>query len=162
MKVIEVMTTIEKLKLIYKSLRVSGFNILIFGGWAEELNGDISPRMHKDIDLLLLSDSFTELDAFMEKAKFVQEIKPKRYTHKRAFMFHGIVVEILLVKCANGKLTTKFWDNYLLIWPPLEIKALTAQNHCMFIANSGVLTFYRDNYSKINSARTEYYRKISV
>ncbi len=60
----------------------------LFGGWAEELQGIISPKIHKDIDLLYPAHDFDDLDKlFLNKNLEIKEIKAKHFNHKRAFFY---------------------------------------------------------------------------
>jgi hypothetical protein len=77
----------------------SGAHCLLFGGWAEEAFALCQPRPHADIDLLLPAPSFQTLDHLLAaEPGDLQEISLKRFAHKRAFLFNGLMVEVVLVQ----------------------------------------------------------------
>jgi hypothetical protein len=98
---------------VTRLLEEHGIVTWLFGGWAEELLGLMPPRPHKDIDLLYRASDFTDVDRFLRMGQ-ATEIREKRFVHKRAFLFNGVMVELLLVK---PDLTTDFWGKRLHTWP---------------------------------------------
>jgi hypothetical protein len=89
-------------------LRDGGVSVRIFGGWAEELLGLAPPRAHRDIDLLVLAGGFERVDALIAELG-LDEVAAKRFPHKRAFVFEGVLVELLLVRGEGGRLVSDFW-----------------------------------------------------
>lgn len=53
------------LKAVYKLLSDAGIQVVVFGGWAEELQCVVASRPHKDVDLLYEAEDFTAVDAFL-------------------------------------------------------------------------------------------------
>jgi len=81
-------------------------NVWLFGGWAEELQGIVSPRSHRDVDLLHPGDDFARVDALLRTEPALVEIIAKRFPHKRAFVLDGVMVELFLVRSdADGYYT---------------------------------------------------------
>jgi hypothetical protein len=70
----------------------------LFGGWAEEVWGVIAPRPHNDIDLLYPAADFGTLDQFIGTNPSMAEILAKRFSHKRAVMYHDVMVEWFLLE----------------------------------------------------------------
>ena len=73
-------------------------NVWLFGGWAEELQGIVPARAHRDVDLLHPADDFARVDALLRTEPALTEIVAKRFDHKRAFVLDGVMVELLLVR----------------------------------------------------------------
>ena len=98
-------------------LRDAGVDCLLFGGWAEEAFGLCPPRPHADIDLLLPADSFQSLDRLLAASPDAfPEIAAKRFAHKRAFLFAGIMVEVTIVQQDSEAAMTWFWGDVRFEW----------------------------------------------
>lgn len=81
-----------------RALRIvedAGFQVALVGGWSRELLGLEAPREHGDIDLLVTNAPIPALDEFLGG---LDEIKSKRFAHKRAFRLDGVMVELILVE----------------------------------------------------------------
>lgn len=98
---------------VMRLLEAQGIVTWIFGGWAEELHGMIAPRDHGDVDLLYPANDFAVVDQFLQ-LDAIAEIEAKRLPHKRAFVFEGVMTEILLVEPDR---TTVFWGRHRFTWP---------------------------------------------
>ncbi len=107
----------ELVSTIIQSFRAGGMDAWVFGGWAEELQGMRPPGPHTDIDLLLRATDFGLLDAFMPRVAGVTEILQKRFSHKRAFVWRGVRVEMLLVQPGPHELTVLFDGRATVKWP---------------------------------------------
>jgi hypothetical protein len=80
--------------------------VWLFGGWAEELQGLVPARTHRDVDLLHPAEDFARVDALMRAKPALVEIVAKRFAHKRAFLLDGVMVELFLVRSdADGHYT---------------------------------------------------------
>ncbi len=101
---------------IMSRLSEGGFSCALFGGWAEEAFGLCQPRSHADIDLLLEARSFQTLDHLLAVASDMEEIPLKRFAHKRAFVFKGIMIEVILVQQESGAAFTWFWNDVRFDW----------------------------------------------
>jgi hypothetical protein len=116
---------------------------LVFGGWASELLGLEEPRSHNDIDLLVVAPTLS-VNAFLAAR---DEVVGKRFSHKRAFIEDGELVELFLVDAASG--TTRFWDAVEVVWPsrdPVVIDDLP-------VVSASVLRMYQDRYAQIHAER---------
>lgn len=90
----------------------------IFGGWAKELLGIISPRSHKDIDLIYLGKNLNNVDQLLVKYEDLQEIQPKHKMYKRAFVKNRVMIEIFLVKKDNhGYFSPELLGKEKYYWP---------------------------------------------
>jgi hypothetical protein len=108
---------------ILRRLDNFGVRCLLFGGWAEEALGIVSPRPHRDIDLLLPAQSFVELDRLFESE--FREIVLKRFAHKRAFVLEGAMVEVTLVQRTDQGAFTLFWGDVPFAWElPLDAECI--------------------------------------
>lgn len=102
---------------ILSTLREGGVECDLFGGWAEEVLGLSAPRPHADIDLVYRGSDFSAVDAFLIlQAGALEEMAGKRFHHKRAFRFRGVVCEILLVQNWQHEPCTLFWGDTLFHW----------------------------------------------
>jgi len=116
---------------------------LVFGGWASELLGLEAPRPHNDIDLLVVAPT-ASVEAFVATR---DEVVGKRFSHKRAFIEDGALVELFLVDPAVG--TTRFWDTVEVAWPSLDPIVIDD----LPVVSATVLRLYQERYSEIHAAR---------
>jgi hypothetical protein len=93
-------------------------NVWLFGGWAEELQGMVPPRAHRDVDLLHPADDFARLDALLGCEPALVEIVAKRFAHKRAFVLDGVMVELFLVRSDAAGYYTDLSEDVKHRWPP--------------------------------------------
>lgn len=99
------------------TLRENGVECDLFGGWAEEILGICPPRPHADIDLVYRGGDFDAVDGFLKTPSAgIDEVTEKRFRHKRAFFFHGVVCEILLVQDWDSQPFTLFWGDVFFRW----------------------------------------------
>jgi hypothetical protein len=78
--------------------------VWLFGGWAEELRGLRAPCDHTEIDVLYPGRDFARVDRLVSEVG--EEIVAGRAAHKRAFLFEGAMIELMLVqKDENGWFT---------------------------------------------------------
>ena len=118
----------------------------VIGGWAEEALGLIDPGPHRDIDLVLLSDSFAEIDATFAAGQRPHEITQKRFHPKRAFLFRGIVVELILAERCGCQHVTRFWGDTEHVWrEPLTTVAKLGAHTLRMVSASNLLDF-RERY----------------
>ena len=100
-----------------RELRGAGLDAWIFGGWCKELLGQIPPRLHSDVDLVLRADNFVALDELLARSSYV-EVEEKRSSHKRAYIRQGILVEPFLARPRIAATEhTVFWDAERFVWP---------------------------------------------
>jgi hypothetical protein len=124
-------------------LVATGITPLVFGGWAKELL-DLEPaRGHKDIDLLVIATTAV-VDSFVAARC---EVIEKRFSHKRAFIETGVLVELFLVDPVTG--STRFWDEVSIIWPslrPVVVEELP-------VAPVETIAHYGTHYEAIHAGR---------
>ena len=82
--------------------------VWVFGGWAEDVLHLAPKRIHQDIDFLYPAATFGHLDCFIAQTKGFQEIKAKRFSHKRAILYEHIMIEFLLVQVSALEGPTAF------------------------------------------------------
>lgn len=141
----------------YTLLYNAGIPVVVFGGWAEEVQGVIQPRPHKDVDLLYEAEDFTVVDRFLATHEEAKEILPKHFPHKRAFMFRGVMVELLLLQKEGDRLITNFWNEYKFEWPlDLATPVVLLDGVILSVATPAVLTLYREKFSEIEKIRQKY------
>lgn len=131
---------------VLRDLAEDGIVAAVFGGWAEEALGLIDPGPHRDIDLLVFSDSFADIDATFTTGQRPHEIMEKRFHHKRAFRFRGVVVELILVERRGGRSVTRFWADTEHIWhEPLTTVARLGV-HTLRVVSASNLSDFRERY----------------
>jgi hypothetical protein len=123
-----------------------GVHTWLFGGWAEEVLGLIRPRAHHDVDLLHPAPDFTNADALIARNGDLAEIAQKRFAHKRAFMSDGIMIELLLVRPADGNLVTLFWGTANHVWP---VDVLDQRVRGIRVASAAAVLGYRAVHDRL-------------
>lgn len=132
------------LREVVDDLAGAGFDVGVFGGWAEELLGLAPTRAHRDIDLLVVNPELPELDAFVAERG---EVVAKRLSHKRAYIASGVLVELFLVSYRNGSWATDFWGVHEHLWPAL----VWTDCRGLPVAPGEALVSYRSSYPAIHS-----------
>ncbi len=133
-----------------KLLENNGIDTILFGGWAEEIMEVIKPREHKDIDLIYIGNDFSLVDSFIDSCTEFQIIERKRFTHKRAFFFKGVMIEIILIKPDDNNFVTNFWDLYSLTWPLILFHSQVFSNgQIVKVASPQIIEFYRSMQTTI-------------
>lgn len=133
------------LELVHK-LTSLNLTVYIFGGWAEELWGLNPARTHRDIDLLYPAPDFTTLDHTLAFDPDFVEIEAKHFTHKRAYLYHNIMIEIILVQTKQQKLSTNFFAKKKFYWPLSTFSYLPKNDRILNIASIEALRLYRARY----------------
>jgi hypothetical protein len=147
MKCVPETNVLPFLRRVVQELHTAGFRPLVFGGWAEELYGSVSQRQHRDIDLLLVDPVLDDLDQFLAQRA---EIVRKRFSHKRAYVVEGVLVELLLVESSADGYTTTFFGTRHWRWPDLTAPVTVTG---LPLAPAEALAMYRTNHAAINAAR---------
>ena len=139
------------------ALAESGIRTWLFGGWAEELFGVRPPGPHRDIDLLYPAVGFEPLDEFLRVRGDVEEVRAKRFSHKRAFLWQGVVVEVLLVRREGAGLVTDFFGAHRFLWPPDTISRMVRlpSGECG-AASPAALRLYRERHGEVEQAYREH------
>jgi hypothetical protein len=144
------MNNLQFVKTVFKLLNSNKIEVWLIGGWAEELQGLIKPRKHKDIDLLYVGENFAQIDSFLNKNQEKLHIV-KNFSHKRAFLFKNIMIEIILVNQKNGEFVTNYFNSFLLNWPKNTFENGNSGKSLNMVSEK-VLTFYRENHKMIEGA----------
>jgi hypothetical protein len=126
-------------------LEGAGVRCLVFGGWAEELLALRPPGPHGDIDLVHLGDSFVAADMALETGRLPEEIRAKRFPHKRAFIWRGLCCEILLIQDWRARPMTWFWGDVPLFWqtPLAHARPVARAGHAFRLVSAANLRLYR-------------------
>jgi hypothetical protein len=126
-------------------LERAGVPCLVFGGWAEELLLLRAPGPHRDFDLVHLSDSFVTVDVAFESRRLPDEIRAKRFPHKRAFAWRGLCCEILLIRDCHARPVTWFWGDVPLFWqaPIAHSCPVIRAGHHFGVVSAANLRLYR-------------------
>jgi hypothetical protein len=101
---------------VLKECATHSIETYVFGGWARELWG-ATPWTHSDIDLLVRGDGFRKVEDAIRILSHWQEIRLKRFPHKRAITVDGTMVEFILVSEDNNGITTDCFNRYSVRWP---------------------------------------------
>ncbi len=148
------------LREVIKTLQDKQIAVWLFGGWAEELHGLSIPRRHKDVDLLYPETDFRRIDSFLRTNTEWQEIVLKRFPHKRAALFHGVVIELILIQKDEKGYFTRFFDRLRFDWPGDTLGHVAFLNGMTVNATSGTaLREYRKTHATIREACREYLAK---
>ena len=99
---------------VIADLQESHFEVLLIGGWAEELHGVAQPRHHEDIDVLLLDAPPDALDTFVGHR---QEVVEKHLSQKRACLADGVLVELFRATWDGAQHETIWWGRLPWRWP---------------------------------------------
>jgi hypothetical protein len=136
-------------------LERAGVPSLVFSGWAEEVLGPRAPGPHHDIDLVHLNDSFADIDAGFKRQRLPPEIRAKRFPHKRAFAWHGLCCEILLVQDWRARPVTWFWGDVPLSWeaPVAHSQEVIRADHRFNVVSAANLRLYRARHRDMQSWR---------
>jgi hypothetical protein len=136
-------------------LEQSGVPCLVFGGWAEELLAVRPPGPHRDVDLVHLGDSFAATDMALETGRLPEEIRAKRFPHKRAFAWRGLCCEILLIRDACARPVTWFWGDVPLFWqvPVARDRTVSTAGHRFEVVSAANLRLYRAHHRDLQPWR---------
>jgi hypothetical protein len=135
----------ERLADILGVLERAGVPSLVFGGWAEELLLLREAGPHRDIDLVHLGDSFVTIDVAFESRRLPDEIRAKRFPHKRAFAWQGVCCEILLIQDWAARPVTWFWGDVPLFWqaPIAHSRPVIRAGYHFGVVSAANLRLYR-------------------
>jgi hypothetical protein len=139
-------STKTQLREVVDQLVGAGFDVAVFGGWAEELLGLSAPRAHQDIDLLVVDPDPAHLDSFISGRV---EVVAKRLSHKRAYIAFGVLVELFIARCNDGLWTTEFWDRTEHRWPELTWEHRSG----LPVVPATALASYRSSHREIHRDR---------
>jgi hypothetical protein len=148
---------INLLNAVIDLLKANGIDVWVFGGWAEELWRLRPPGPHGDIDFLYPAENLDALDAFLTQFS-MPEIEAKRFSHKRAVEFEGVLVEFILVEREGDALVTRFFDGLVThSWPVDTLsETLMLKGTLVHVAGVDALTGYRQIHGKVDHAYQEY------
>jgi hypothetical protein len=144
---------------VLSMLAERSLNVWVFGGRAEELWQIGPPRAHNDIDLLYPAAGFDRLDEFMREPG-LEEIPAKRFSHKRALVYQGVMVDIFLLQRSEDGYGTQFFDGLFNYRWPLDTLSYT-RTVCgseVNVASVAALMHFRANHQRISQAREIYSR----
>ncbi len=142
------MNTPETVTAVLAKLAELKIATALCGGWAEEALGLISPRQHKDIDLVVEANDFAAIDKALIDGALQHEIAAKRFAHKRAFVFSDTMVEMYLVQKRTDQLVTMFWGDTEYVWhDPLTTRAHFNGTSIRAITQENLLRFRRSHKS---------------
>jgi hypothetical protein len=130
---------------VIQDLVSAHLNVLLSGGWAEELQNLIPPRPHKDIDFVYLANDFTAVEAYIQQRE-LPEIMAKHVSHKRAFLVEGVMVELILVQPGPAGNVSTYWDRVSFKWPDPLMATAPDNIRCL---SPTALHFYHRIYEEI-------------
>jgi hypothetical protein len=132
---------------VIADLQKSHFEVLLIGGWAEELHCVAQPRHHEDIDVVLLDAALDALGAFVAQR---QEVVEKRLSQKRAYLADGVLIELFLARWDGVQYETIWWGRLPWRWPAALVPTMIAG---IPVASKAVLKGFRESYPDIIAAR---------
>lgn len=146
-------SSLELLTEVVQMLTDAQVETWLFGGWAEELSGLCPPRPHRDIDLLYPAQDFARLEEFLRIKSGITEVEAKRFPHKRAFEWAGVLVEVFLVRPDADTLVTDFFGRLSFVWPQDTLlstaELLDKKWPCASVA---ALRLYRARHGEVEAA----------
>ncbi len=104
---------------------------------------------HKDIDLLYRAKDFSQLERFIKHSPW-EEVVAKRFPHKRAYVRHGILIELFLVEATKDGYVTNFWGTKQFQWPETAF-AFSFQR--ISVVSSEALDRYRQQWGELREAQ---------
>jgi Aminoglycoside-2''-adenylyltransferase len=139
-------SNLDLLASVVDRLATAGIEVLVFGGWAEELSRLSAPRPHRDIDLLLPAQSLAAVDRFIAGEGRSNEIRGKRFAHKRALLVSNVPVEITLVGHDPEGPVTRFWGDTPFRWlvPLCEPEPVRTAVRAFAVVSRANLARYRE------------------
>jgi Aminoglycoside-2''-adenylyltransferase len=144
------LNTKDLLRKVVRELHRAGIEVLVGGGWAEELLGITAKRSHKDIDLYCCGDNFQKVDAYL-RANRLEELPAKHLPHKRAFLQDGVMVEVVLIQKDEAGFFSDFWHEKIIRWPaPLVNAEKIGGVPCL---SPEALAFYRAMHAELFRSR---------
>ncbi len=137
-------------------LAEAGAECALFGGWAEELLGLRPPVPHHDIDLVHCARDFAAVERLLAaRSDILSEVPAKRFAHKRAFLFDGVLCEATLVQNWIEAPFTLFWGDTRFDWqiPLLHDRPIQANGRDIRVVSRENLRKYRKERSSIKPRR---------
>ncbi len=143
---------------LMQRLSLAQIDTWLAGGWAEELRGLCPPRPHRDIDLLYPAANFYHLDHWLASTKECSVIAAKSFSHKRAFLYEQVMIEMLLLEPQGEYSLTSFFDGrYDFIWPADTLSFLkTSGKNTLPVASPQALSRYRSEHRHVEAAYRAY------
>ena len=145
--------TLGLLMSVIAKLRGAGLDVWVAGGWGEEMRGMREPGAHKDIDLVLRAPNFNALDDFVREHPEVRSVEAKRFSHKRAILWDGVLVEVVQADGVQCTITSFFNGRFVFHWPDDTFDDVSTDDSLPVISSSG-LAAYRGQHAAIERART--------
>jgi hypothetical protein len=129
-----------------------GIHPIVFGGWAEELQGK-DPWKHSDVDLLVWKKDLSKVEQLISIEKNWDEIVLKRFVHKRAAVAYSIMVEFIIVHSCGKRSITDFFGTYEFTWPSsCGSEIVTVVSDRVRVATKECLAGYRAQHSHVRAA----------
>lgn len=134
-------------KRVIADLVTADLRPLVFGGWGEELLGLSAPRVHKDIDVVLLDPQMSVLDSFVAGR---DEVLDGHLSHKRVYRQNGVKIELFIAQWNGECLETVFWDRLRWCWPA-DMHADTVGG--LPVASAAAFASFRASFPEFMAAR---------
>lgn len=135
-------------------MKFYGIKVWVAGGWAEELRGMRLPGPHEDLDVFVQAQDFNEVERALAETPEWNEIKRKRFSHKRAWYVDEIMVECILV---TPDLSTSLFDGRVVVeWPPDIFAEEPIQIAGIPIVSVAALALCRERYPEMEQARRDW------
>lgn len=149
--------SVELVADVVQALADAQIETWLFGGWAEELSGLCPPRLHRDIDLLYPAQDFDRLEEFLRTHPNRQEVRAKRFPHKRAWEWQGVLIEVFLLRPGAGELVTDFFGELQFVWPQdTLLSSVKLPNGTLPCASVAALRLYRARHGEVEQAVRRY------
>jgi hypothetical protein len=97
------------------------------------------------------------VDQWLVGTNELSEITTKRFSHKRAFLYEQVMIEMLLLEPQKGRYETSFFDGrYHFIWPDDTLSFLQRKQYPLPVASPQALSLYRREHQHIEAAFQTY------
>ena len=152
---------IEFVSDVVRLLESQQIKAYLFGGWAEEVHKLVKPREHSDVDLMIIDTNFSKIDVFLSKNNEIEEVIGKRFSHKRAFEYKGMLCEIFLAQEDQSGYFSHFFDTMNLYWPKhfVQDEKIEYNGYSFSLATTETLQHYRRNNHIIEKLRKDILKK---
>ncbi len=148
--------TLVTVSSVMSLLSDSGAECFLFGGWAEELLGLRPAGPHRDIDLVLGGSGFAAVERVLAaRTDVLAEVPGKRFAHKRAFVYDGVLCEVLLIQDPDNAPFTLFWGDTRFDWlvPLLHDRPVQVDGRAIPLVSGDNLRKYRAERPAIGPRR---------
>ena len=110
--------------------------------------------------ILYPAQDFDRLDEFLQARADREEVSSKRFGHKRAFLWQGVLVEVFMVRSEAAGFVTDFFDTHQFVWPQDTFLCSSQSFPSQYLpASLAALRLYREQHGNVEQAFQKYAAK---